>query len=419
MRNSIARASLAGVLTVILSPAFAADGALSGVIDDSTLTPDQAEALAETLMRAPAAEPPQERETRLMRLARLGDATNVWEGAFGGFNTLPLGEDAEGEEGQAAEGRNFQQYTYSFKANIGQGWLKVPITPYLGLETLSSNVPRLYQVELDKKDTVTTWGFGFSGRVGDIAFLGETARRESLAVYVRGFKWSINERIQTFNPNNDTLLVPGTGDGPNGQGFAFQSFSGLNVVENMKFYYGGTSTSYGGKLGWDYKCPPKTTIGPRISIQFNSLDARQNFQADVPGYDADFRYDWQAQVDTWSLRGGVEWNRRLGSGFSINAAGGASLNSSNGDGTDSLQMNTFSFSDSQSVSLKTDRTAISWDISATLGYRIAVGTRLNAGVRYDSFTNFPTVDRDGENDSQLELENADMTSIFVGLRHSF
>ena len=286
----------------------------------------------------------------------------------------------------------------------------MPATRYLGLEM--GSVPYLDRgITVDDEETTNVTRVGGTVKLGDFDW-----GRLDLALGYTRTRFNKEQRIDQFDPQGETLLVPGTGDGPNGAGFSLPSAGGLNVVTNLLY-----DLEY--EQDFAYAKFQKTIpfrggiLQPYGGLSYGKLDFRQGFSGSIIGYGRDFDYLSDVEVETVSPILGVQAAfpcDDLPLAWHIGATGTVDFN----DATGSDQLDFTGFS-RQRVNIENDETTYSY----TLNGGVTIGPRSPFNVSLDGFYgrigNTPQISRDGVGNTRLSLEDTDIFGGMVRTRLQF
>lgn len=300
----------------------------------------------------------------------------------------------------------------------GIGAMDVDLPSYRFLGTEMGSVPDLRAgYRFNDPDTAKVLNASASIGVGN-SFLGKL-RLHAGVTYTE-----IESEMDngTFDPDGETLLIPGTGDGPFGAGFALPDAGGLNVVTgiNHMFDYDYTSTFL--KLSSEFWChgdedDPGYGFMPYLGATYTMGDLKQRFGGSVPGFVRDFEYNTRVDNDAYGVIAGFQVVRPLlNSPVTLRAGAKGQVDFNDADGSDSLFFTGFG----------TQRTELS-NKETTFGYTLNAGVTIGGksplqfdidGI-YGIFGNTPVVKRDGVGRSNLDMEQSEYAGVMFRTRFMF
>lgn len=302
------------------------------------------------------------------------------------------------------------EYNASIGGELAAYKIGLPNYNYLGLE--SGGIRNLSAgYNLDDEDTTISTGIEGTFRMG--TYYGRTWR------FMGGFrdtKVEVSGPRGGFDPGaGNFLLIPGTGDGPNGAGFALApGVPGQNAVTFSDYSLDYSQTSFYGKFSTDFWCDDDEDEGglfhgigftPYAGVTYAYSSFTQRFGGGIPGFGVDFQYDTRLRNNAWGLMfGGQVMKPVRNTPVMLRAGLTGQVDFNRVRGSDSLDFTGFG---SQTMQVSNNDTTFSYTANAG----VTVGAR--APIRFDidffggGIGNTPVVTRDGVGPSRVELERSD------------
>ncbi len=320
-------------------------------------------------------------------------------------------------------GRTATGYKPEFDIAVegGVGGMNVDLPSYRFLGTEMGGVPDLRAgYRFNNPDTAKVLNAGASIGLGK-TFLGRL-RLHAGVTYTE-----IESEMDngTFDPDGETLLIPGTGDGPFGAGFALPSAGGLNVVTgiNHEFDYDYTSTFL--KLSSEFwydddeedDDDPGYGVMPYFGLTYTMGDLDQRFAGSVPGFARDFEYNTRVDNDAYGMTFGFQAVRPLPNlPVTVRAGAKGQVDFNDADGHDSLFFTGFG---TQRTDLSNKETTFGYTLNAgiTIGGKSPLQFDID-GI-YGIFGNTPVVKRDGVGRSNLDMERSEYAGAMFRTRFRF
>jgi|GEM_PF-3756313 len=340
------------------------------------------------------------------------DAERQQGGAAGSFGAdgETLDEDAiddysralQAQWKQACAKQTAQTTGTSFSANAGIsiGQFYAPRMGFLGLENPGTLIQRIGVVSVEEDARATGGNIEGSVHFSQHRLLGSNG-----LWFAGGYQRTtsnIRYGMNTFDPNGDTLLIPG----PNGgaSGFSLVTAGGLNVVNNLVYEADYEWQSVFAKGGLPFDCG-EWDFMPFAGVAYTETEYMSRFQGSVPGFGRNFAYNTSLYVDTFSPFVGFAASRDLGNGISINGGGLVTHDFNDIEGTDRLSFT--GAADSQ-ANLNGDDTSMggrAWG-GVTFGTKQSP-LKISLGLSYTYTDNIPVVNRDGTNASAVSLDSGE------------
>lgn len=236
---------------------------------------------------------------------------------------------------------------------------------------------------------------------------------------ITGFDIAETDLHQSFDQidaNGATLLVPGVGVGPNGAGFTLAGPN--NQITGAQYDAEGSFQDF--YLGLESRVQtkvPGVSITPSLGMKYGRYSGDYSFQGTIPIFVRDFRYDTEIDVHSFSPTIGVDVNWMPDSRFEFFGGVKYSYDFNTADGTDTLHFT--GFNDQKANMSNNDNTH---SHSATAGMRINPNGPITFSLEgsYKRFGNIPELNvRDGINESDFELESADMYQVGLYMKMAF
>lgn len=315
---------------------------------------------------------------------------------------------------RGSDGKGVSGYQPEYDASIGGELaaykIGLPNYNYLGLESGGiRNLSAGYNLEDDDK-TIST------GIEGSIALGAWLDRRIRFHGGLRDTDIEVAGPRGGFDPGaGNFLLIPGTGDGPNGAGFALApGVPGQNAVTFSDYRLDYSQTSFYGKFSTDFWCDEDGadegllgTLGfmPYLGLAYAYSSFTQQFGGGVPGFGFDFQYDTRLRNNAWGVMfGGQVMKPVRNTPVMLRAGLTGQVDFNRVRGSDSLDVTGFG---RQTMQVSNNDTTFSYTANAG----VTVGAQ--APIRFDldffggGIGNTPVVTRDGVGPSRVELERSD------------
>ncbi len=296
-------------------------------------------------------------------------------------------------------------HAYLAAARIG-----LPTYRYLGTELGGIiNLDNGYRLQDDESSI----GGGVGGSFGFGTFGGQRLR---FNLNIARNEVDVSGPRGGFDPGPGTfLLIPGTGDGPFGAGFALPPGApGVNAVTTSDYRLDYSQTSFTGKFSTDFWCDDDDDDGPGVfsglgftphfGLTYNRIRFEQNFGGAIPGFGIDFQYDTSLRNNSYGvILGGQVMKPIAGSPVMLRAGLTGQADFNRAKGSDSLDVTGFG---SQTMRVKNNDTTFSYTANAG----VTVGAQ--APIRFDldffggGIGNTPSIVRDGVGPSRIEFENS-------------
>lgn len=308
------------------------------------------------------------------------------------------------------------QFDIAVEAGVGGMDVNLPSYRYLGREM--GGVPNL-AAGYRFRDADTAKVLNASGSIG----LGKSLLGK-LRLHVGVTYTELESEMDngTFDPDGETLLIPGTGDGPFGAGFALPSAGGLNVVTgiNHMFDYDYVSTHL--KLSSEFWChgdedDPGYGFMPYLGATYTMGDLKQRFGGSVPGFARDFEYNTRVDNDAYGVIFGFQAMRPLpNSPFTLRAGAKGQVDFNDAEGSDRLFFTGFG---TQGTKLSNDDTTFGYTLNAGITIGGKSPLQFDIDGFYGAFGNTPVVTRDGVGRSRLDMERSEYAGAMLRTRFSF
>jgi len=300
------------------------------------------------------------------------------------------------------------EYGIGVTGELGGMKLGLPSYRYLGTEVGGViNLENGYQMEDD--ETTNLLGLGGSVDIGRV--LGRPARFHA---GLRSYDVEIAGPRGGFDPMGAFLLIPGTGDGPFGAGFALPSAGGLNVVTSSDYSLDYSQTSFHGKFSADFWCDDEDDeddffadfgFTPYLGLTYSRTRFDQRFGGSIPGFGIDFQYDTDVRNNAYGLMFGGQVMKPVRNTPVVLRAGlTGQVDFNDAKGSDSLDVTGFG---SQTMSLKNTDTTLSYTLNAGVTVGAKSPIRFDLDLFHGQIGNTPAVTRDGAGPSRLNMEETD------------
>ncbi|MDP2125022.1 MAG: hypothetical protein Q8J92_11630 [Parvibaculum sp.] len=358
---------------------------------------------------------------------------NVIEDALGDLPATPASEvsprtdypdSATGQETPASayERRRAQRWAQrgayeppndaSAHAYLAAARIGLPKYKYLGTEFGGViNLDNGYRLQDDESSI----GGGVGGSFGFGTFGGQRLR---FNLNIARNEVDVSGPRGGFDPGPGTfLLIPGTGDGPFGAGFALAPGApGVNAVTTSDYRLDYSQTSFTGKFSTDFWCDddddddgPGVFSGlgftPHFGLTYNRIRFEQNFGGAVPGFGVNFQYDTSLRNNSYGvILGGQVMKPIAGSPVMLRAGLTGQADFNRAKGSDSLDFTGFG---SQTMRVKNNDTTFSYTANAGVTVGAQAPIRFDVDLFYGGIGNTPSISRDGVGPSRLEFENSD------------
>lgn len=304
----------------------------------------------------------------------------------------------------------------SIGAELAAYKIGLPNYRYLGLE--SGGIRNLSAgYNLDDEDT--THSTGLEGSLGIGTYYRRTWR------FMAGFR---DTNIEVAGPRGgfdpgagNFLLIPGTGDGPFGAGFALApGVPGQNAVTFSDYSLDYSQTSFYGKFATEFWCGEEgaeegllgaTGLMPYLGIAYAYSNFTQRFGGGIPGFGIDFQYDTRLRNNAWGLMFGGQVMKPVRNTpvvLRVGATGQVDFNRA--EGTDSLDVTGFG---SQTMRVSNNDTTFSYTANAGVTVGAQSPIRFDLDIFGGGIGNTPSVTRDGVGPSRVEFERSDFYGAMV------
>jgi len=282
--------------------------------------------------------------------------------------------------------------------------VRLPTYKYLGTETGGTiNLDNGYRLRDDERSL----GGGIGGSIGIGTYAGQKFRFNlnigRAQVDVAGPRGGFDPGPGTF------LLIPGTGDGPFGAGFALAPGApGVNAVTASDYSLDYKQTSFTGKVSADYWRGNKDEGGfgfsPYLGFSYARTSFDQSFGGAIPGFGVDFQYDTSVKNNSWGVVfGGQAMKPIRNSPVMLRAGATGQADFNRAKGTDSLDFTGFG---SQTMAIKNSDTTFSYSANAGVTVGAEAPIRFDLDLFGGRVGNTPSISRDGVGPSRLEFENS-------------
>jgi hypothetical protein len=152
-------------------------------------------------------------------------------------------------------------------------------------------------------------------------------------------------------------------------------------------------------------------IGCFLGTSFTRLDFDERFTGQVPGFNADFAYNTDVEVDNWRLYKGVDAERWFTPHVAAFFRGDIGLDFLDASGRDRLDFNFFGGNPTSINRLSDDGTDWSARASGGLKFRTSL-IEAAIGAFWEREPGLPVLHRNGEDRSMVSLERADSWGAF-------
>ncbi len=339
---------------------------------------------------------------------------NVVEDALGDLPATPASEvaprtdypdKATSRPGGYEPPNDASAHAYLAAAQVG-----LPTYKYLGTEFGGTiNLDNGYRLQDDERSL----GGGIGGSIGIGTYAGQKFR---FNLNIGRTEVDVAGPHGGFDPGPGTfLLIPGTGDGPFGAGFALAPGApGVNAVTTSDYSLNYRQTSFTGKFSTDYWCDDDeddegffTGLGftPYAGLTYARSRFDQRFGGAIPGFGVDFQYDTSVRNNSWGVMfGGQAMMPVRNSPVMLRAGATGQIDFNRAKGTDSLDFTGFG---SQTMAIRNSDTTFSYSANAGVTVGAQAPIRFDVDLFYGGIGNTPSISRDGVGPSRLEFENSD------------
>lgn len=295
-------------------------------------------------------------------------------------------------------------HAYLAAARVG-----LPTYRYLGTEFGGTiNLDNGYRLQDDERSL----GGGIGGSIGIGTYAGQKFR---FNLNIARTEVDVAGPRGGFDPGPGTfLLIPGTGDGPFGAGFALAPGApGVNAVTTSDYRLDYSQTSFYGKFSTDFWCDDEDDDGPLsglgfspyIGLTYSRVDFEQNFGGAIPGFGIDFQYDTSVRNNSWGVMfGGQAMMPVRNSPVMLRAGATGQIDFNRAKGTDSLDFTGFG---NQTMAIRNSDTTFSYSANAGVTVGAQAPIRFDLDLFYGGIGNTPSISRDGVGPSRLQFENSD------------
>lgn len=285
------------------------------------------------------------------------------------------------EESQCRKPEPAEDGDRGFEVSLGVGyaWQRLPALAFLGDEPVGATQPRLglfasersfdfarYALDVSSEEMEWELGNGMTVKVGANLRHGEGTSR---AEYER------------TDLGGNRLVIPGLGQGPNGNGFVFSYFAGLNTPENVEIVRDFVTTAVALDVNFAEMTPSeRTRLVYGFSLSYEAQDHAADFSASVPGFARDIAYAQEIDADLWrlGLQVGLEWDIDTDWTLGLKAEGG--LVFADLDGTNRLEFTAFAPQFAEDETTKKG-----WDADFTAYLEGAVGEKTSIVIAAEAF----------------------------------
>lgn len=219
-----------------------------------------------------------------------------------------------------------------------------------------------------------------------------------------------------FDPGAQTLLIPGTGVGPNAAGFSIAAPNGL--VNNIHYDYEYRRTSYRAGLGHSFVTPNvknRVEVRTFAGLEYSRAKVSEIFTASVPNVVIDVAYDTSSENIAWSPYFGIEGSIRpqwlkdfTGSNVALNGGFRYAYNFNDADGRDYL---TVTGQNTSPADLDEGRNTHSFGASVGFTVNPDGPVSFTLGGGYERIGNAMKVTRNGQSPTNLSFDEADVWKV--------
>jgi hypothetical protein len=283
----------------------------------------------------------------------------------------PAAAESAGVAGGATTGGETR-----LQASVGYHWTKLPGLAFLGRETPDATAPTLGLFESEREVSGAIYGLDFSFSAG-----GET---DSGLRFEGRLRYTEAESRAAFGRTDlagDRLVIPGLGEGPNGNGFVFNYFNGLNAPGGAEVSRDFVSTQ--AEIGMIFE---PMTVSDRVRWAYGiwggyeAQEHEADFFAPVPGFARDIAYEQRIDVDAFKLGASLGLEYDLDESVTLGFQLRGSVIFADFEGTNRLTFTGFA---PQLVSDEDSQTSFDGDFSAYLDADI--GANASIVIAADGF----------------------------------
>lgn len=297
----------------------------------------------------------------------------------------------------------------SVSAQLFVKGLNLPDLAFLGREQSSALGPVLGLFKTDDKKAVA--GFALKGVLGGL--FGSAPAGEfkfDLGLEFQNYRASTSAVAPSTDLGGDRLVIPGLGVGADGNGFALDSFGGLNTVKDAVATRKFEATSGGISLGIS-KYDEASIIRLALVAGYESQKNHAAFQASIPGFGRDIAYDQTIDGDIWTF--GVEGAVKFPVSKDIAVGGDTRLTLRQGsyDGSNALKFTGFA---DQMVTDKRSNTGFGATAGAEIEWRATKNTSFIVRGDYTYIDSVPVWSTPGGGE-RAQIDFGKASSIGAGL----
>lgn len=281
-------------------------------------------------------------------------------------------------------------------------WVGLPDLAFLGRETPGASEPTLGLFESENEVSGTAFGLDIS-----IPFEQTTDGGLTFRGRIRISDADSRAEFGRTDLTGDRLVIPGLGEGPNGNGFVFNYFAGLNSPENVSVTRDFVSTEV--DLGVEKELAyPFGRIRLGGYGGYEAEDHEADFFAAVPGFARDIGYEQDIDVDAFKLGLTVALEYDLDQDITLGFEARGAVVFADWEGTNRLTFTGFA---PQIVDDEGAGTSFDGDFTAFLEGDVSdnVGVVIAAGLFYSSGTPVWSTPGGG---TRASIETDDSTGVF-------
>ncbi len=262
--------------------------------------------------------------------------------------------------------------------------VNLPDLAFLGREKTAALGPVLGLFATDDKKTVA--GSALGGILGGLFSGGAaTDTKFDLGFWLQKLKGTTSVVTASTDLAGDKLVIPGLGVGANGNGYALDSFGGLNTVKDAVATRRFNMMSGGLSLG---VTKDNEASRLRLAVGIGYEDQKQSaiFWAKVPGFVRDIMYDQHIGGDIWTFGAEASAKFRLCEDFRLGLDVSGTVRQGRYDGTNVLKFTGFA---DQMVHDKRSKTGFGASVGAEIEWKTSRNTSLKLRADYDYLGSMP------------------------------
>lgn len=215
------------------------------------------------------------------------------------------------------------------------------------------------------------------------------------------------KQFGVLNPGSLSLLIPGVGVGPNGQGFELPPPN--NPTANT--FYREDTDHIAFDIGLQKSLRTKNerlNITPFAGVQYRRFKSKTQFFGEVPLFLSRFEYNTDIEVESWSPFIGTQAEYAITPSISLLGSARYLYDFNFGDGRDNLFFTGFG---TQSVNMKNDGGSHSAEVQAGISFALSRNSDLSFIANYSSRGNLAIMEtRTGTRPSDFEYERGEIVA---------